>query len=475
MLQTAKWICAFLISSFFCELTAVGQALPNLFPFPNRFGLLKTYSTQGDTIDLSGPFFRSLGGNGRSCSSCHQPAQGWSVSPDELKLRFLITEGLDPIFRTNDGSVCDHGVDTSTVGTRSSAYRLLLNKGLIRVSMPVPENAEFEVINLANPYGCNEMDKISVYRRPLPSTNLRFLSAVMWDGRESSIQTGTQPITYNTNPDDLRADLAHQAMDAALGHAQAPIAPTQEQLQAIVNFEMAMATAQAFDFHAGPLDTHGATGGPVTLGKQTIPAFYIGINDPLGGNPRGAPFNPNVFKLFDAWMNSPQYPEEHAAAQLVRASIARGQALFNSRPISINGVAGLNDELHVASITGTCGTCHDAPNAGDHSIAVALNIGVADPDSALDLSYLPLITFENKVTHEIKVTTDPGRALITGLWKDIGKVKGPVLRGLAARAPYFHNGSAATLGDVIDFYNKRFDIGLSQQEKEDLIAFLNAL
>src|SRR5690242_9449848 len=73
---------------------------------------------------------------------------------------------------------------------------------------------------------------------------------------------------------------------------------------------------------------------------------------------------------------------------------------------------------------------------------------VADPDSPLDASHLPVMALQNKVTYEIKVTTDPGRALITGLWKDIRKVKGPVLRGLAARPTYFHNGSAATLGEV---------------------------
>ena len=68
-----------------------------------------------------------------------------------------------------------------------------------------------------------------------------------------------------------------------------------------------------------------------------------------------------------------------------------------------------------------------------------------------------------------------GRALSTGKWKDVGKVKGPVLRGLSARAPYFHNGSAGSLGDVIDFYNQRFDVGFTPQEREDLIAFLRGL
>lgn len=158
-----------------------------------------------------------------------------------------------------------------------------------------------------------------------------------------------------------------------------------------------------------------------------------------------------------------------------RASIARGQILFNSKSINITGVAGLNDDLNLASIPGTCGTCHDTPNAGNHSLAVPLNIGVGDVNSPLDVSYLPVITLQNKVTGAIKVTTDPGRALVTGLWKDNGKVKGPVLRGLAARAPYFHNGSANTLAAVLDFYNERFNIGFTAAEKRDLIAFLSAL
>ena len=76
---------------------------------------------------------------------------------------------------------------------------------------------------------------------------------------------------------------------------------------------------------------------------------------------------------------------------------------------------------------------------------------------------------------QIFKVTDPGRALITGQCTDIGKLKGPILRGLAARAPYFHNGSAATLLDVVNFYNQRFNIGLTEQQKGDLAAFLGSL
>jgi cytochrome c peroxidase len=104
-----------------------------------------------------------------------------------------------------------------------------------------------------------------------------------------------------------------------------------------------------------------------------------------------------------------------------------------------------------------------------------LNIGVADVHGPLDVSYLPVFTLVNNATGETVETTDPGRALITGKWADIGKVKGPILRGLASRAPYFHNGSGATLADVIRFCEMRFNVSFTPAEKADLIAFLNSL
>ena len=252
-----------------------------------------------------------------------------------------------------------------------------------------------------------------------------------------------------------------------MGHAQAAAPPTPQQVQDIVNFETALRTAQAIDFRAGFLNADEANGGPVPLASQ---AFFIGINDSFpasfGFNPTGAPFNAAIFNLFDPWLNS------HSEA---RASIARGQAVFNTKTINISGVAGVNDALGLASLPGECGTCHDSPNVGDHSFPAPLNIGVGDLTSPLDVSYLPVITLRNNATGETVETTDPGRALITGKWADVGKVKGPILRGLAARAPYFHNGSAASLSDVVTFYDKRFNVGFTDQEKADLIAFLNSL
>ncbi len=71
--------------------------------------------------------------------------------------------------------------------------------------------------------------------------------------------------------------------------------------------------------------------------------------------------------------------------------------------------------------------------------------------------------------------TDPGKAMLSGKWTDIGKTKGPMLRGLAGRAPYFHNGSAKDLTTVVKFYDARFNIGFTPQQVSDLVAFLSAL
>jgi len=100
-----------------------------------------------------------------------------------------------------------------------------------------------------------------------------------------------------------------------------------------------------------------------------------------------------------------------------------------------------------------------------------MNIGVSDPAQ----SHLPRITLYNESTGETTWTTDPGRAMITGAWNDIGKFKVPSLRGLAGREPYFHNGSARTLRDVVDFYVRRFGLDLTPDESKDLVAFLAAL
>jgi hypothetical protein len=77
-------------------------SVPAVVDTLNPSGVLRTIATNGNTLDLSNPFFQSLGMNGRSCVSCHVPETGWTISPSELQRRFDRTDGLDPIFRTYD-------------------------------------------------------------------------------------------------------------------------------------------------------------------------------------------------------------------------------------------------------------------------------------------------------------------------------------------------------------------------------------
>jgi hypothetical protein len=445
--------------------------LPNMLPFPNPTGLAATFSTAGN-VNLQGPFFQSLGTNGRSCGTCHQPDQGWTVTPEGIRSRFDATGGTDPIFRTNDGSNSPNA-DVSTVESRRAAYSMLLTKGLIRIGIGIPAIREFELVAVDDPYGHATATELSLFRRPLPTTNLKFLSTVMADGRETfKDATSHDCIIGTTNCfATIHFDLADQSNVATTGHAQAAQPLTDEQREAIVVFETGLFTAQVFDDAAGDLTARHARGGPIQLSQHD---FYFGINDVVSGDYRtGALFNSNVFTLYDAWNTINGGGADGSRAE-ARRTVARGETLFNTKPIRITGVKGLNDDLNVPVLQGTCTTCHDAPSAGDHSIPAPLDIGLTDvsrrtPD-------LPLYTLRHTVApFETIQTTDPGRALITGKWKDIGRFKGPILRAVATRAPYFHNGSAKDLGAAVDFYDQRFAIGFTDAEKSDLVAFLRTL
>ena len=453
-----------------------GFSLANLFPFLDLTGFSATNSTTG-SISLSGPFFQSLGTNGRTCGTCHAPSDGFGLSAADAQLRYFLTRGRDPLFAQVDGSTCPTGPVNNT---------LTANDGLIRIGLQVPPNAtdpsapQYTITAVQDPYGCalttdtQASQTASVYRRPLPTSNLGFLSAVMFDGRESFSYPLNNEQTFAAN---LNTDLTQQAIDATLGHAQAKQPPTSTQLSQIVSFEMALNSAQYYDFFAGNLYAqNGSQGGPQFLPSQQ---FYPGINDSLGGDPHGQQFTPNAFTLYTSWQNSPNSQQ---------ASIERGQEIFNTQPLTISDVPGLTTGTQ--QIMGTCTTCHDTPNVGNHSLSLPLDIGTGhslqyetDPNiiaglQKLQIPTLPvfqLVCTQGAQAGQTFYTTDPGKALISGQCSDISRIKGPILRGLASRAPYFHNGAAGNLSQVVNFYNQRFQIGLSSQQIQDLINFLQTL
>jgi hypothetical protein len=282
------------------------------------------------------------------------------------------------------------------------------------------------------------------------------------------------------------------------------VPPTIDQQTAIVSFEMGLFSAQQVDGRAGSLTDYGALGGAKNLSGTS---YYPGINDTLGADPTGAKFNPTGMTLFSSWENTEADNERDWAAIQAREDIAAGETLFNSRALTITNVRGLNDNpalaaalgttVPIASFPGTCTTCHDTPNVGNHSLPLPLDIGTghdsaqeSDTQIANALAQLsfpgvpvyeitgcpnPFATLGQPSTPYVIYTTDPGKGIVTGQCSDVNRTKGPVLRGLAARAPYFHNGSARDLNEVLNFYNQRFQMNLTEKEKSQLIAFLNSL
>jgi cytochrome c peroxidase len=469
--------------------SARGEGAPQgrVFTVHNESGRARTINVAGfPVMALDNPFFLDLGVNGRRCITCHEPQSNMTVTPARLRARFDTSEGNDPIFRPNDGSNSPLA-DTSTVEARRAAYSMLLTKGLIRIGLPIPATAEFELVSVQDPYGYAghnaNGDELSLFRRPPPATNLGFLSTVMWDGRET-LEKGS--------PSAIHFDLAHQSNTATEGHAERPAPIDEATRDLIVAYELGLYTAQVFDHAAGELVAAGGQGGPEALSDRI---FVFGVNDPLGCDPAGATCtgsNPNftsvVFTEYAAWGQL-----RGGGRNVARSAVARGQDLFNTLVIPITAVAGINDDFggpgHFdVPILGTCTTCHDTPHVGNHSVPAPLDIGIADPPVPVDqggdgvhnrfglpVGDMPVYTLRHRASGELKVVTDPGRALITGRWKDVGRFKGPILRGLAGRAPYFHNGSAATLLEVVNLYDLRFDLRLSEQQKAELVAFLRTL
>ena len=217
-------------------------------------------------------------------------------------------------------------------------------------------------------------------------------------------------------------------MRNVLGPQQGTTSATAAVIANIVDFETSLSTAQLIVPGVGRLDSDGARGGPEAL---SFMAKFEGR-----------------FDLFDAWAN-------HKNRR--RAQIARGQELFNN-----TNPGGRR-----------CGACHSAANNGTNFNNLLFNIGTAS--AAARTPDLTLHTFRNRATGEIQQLTDAGRGNVTGLWNDLGKFKTPTLRALAARAPYFHNGIAATLEDVVHHYETHLGFIFTDEERADLVAFLSAL
>ncbi len=405
-------------------------------------GQLRLLNKSGEVETKDHPFFTPLGTNGRACVTCHQPTSAMSLSLDLIRLRWADTNGKDPLFAAVDGSNCP-----DLPQDKEESHSLLLERGLFRIALPWPPvtasgqlfKPDFRIDVVRDPTGCNKNPaSISVYRRPRVAANLQYIAlptgdTLMADGREGTLQS--------------------QATSAALTHEQASAAPTRAQLQQIEDFERQLFMAQQWDVLGGLL---AEPGGPPLLGADNLASGVAGAGAvPAGGN---------LAAWFDPWRNL-------SAANLAirqrafRESVLRGVDLFASREF------GLPDGKQ-----GTCATCH-RPGI-NHSI----DIGTTNLPTAKESPELPLfrITCDASAPPHPQLgrtflTQDPGRALITGKCADAGSILMQQFRGLTARAPYFANGSAGDLTELVDFFDRRFKIGLTDNEKQDLVNFLSIL
>ena len=396
-------------------------------------------------IDRTNPFFLKVGSNARTCETCHMAREGWTFTSGGALARFNSNGGTGPMFLPHDASN-NVSADHSTVEQRRLRYSLVINRGLIQTPQALPSGADFSIAQVDDPYGSSTPASFLRFRRPNSIANERLTQTITWNGFDIPVRP-------------LLVGGSNQAADV---HLEAIGDLDLTTLEAMADFMENLVFAQAEDTAAGRLDLEGARGGVVALASET---FVAGANDPLSIG-----FNPNVFTLYGAWAGRGGTTQEAA-----RAAIGRGEVLFNTKQFDISGVAGLNDPVARPVIRGTCSTCHAVPNVGNHPVFRPMDIGTTD--RAPRQAELPLLHAQVPRSGAIltRRVTDLGIAVQTGRWDDIGKFSVPRLRGLVSRAPYFHNGFARNLQEVIAFYKTRFNITLTAAETNDLAAFLRAL
>ena len=473
------------------------HVIGEMLEFPNEYGKLRLIN-DGEPINTAGhPFFEPIGANGRACVTCHQPADAMSLSAETARARWSATDGQDPLFAAIDGSNCP----SLPQGERAS-HSLLLDKGLFRIARPWPPKAadgttvvpEFTLEVVSDPTGCNldpeygmfsDAPAISVFRRPRPVANMKYLLTLpngvtpheyfMYNDKSllpKDPETG-EFVSVQLMADGRLLTLRSQAGDAGATHLGMLAKLTDEELGKIESFARSIYVAQGFSNGAGELS---GAGTPPGLGPQ---AMRDGPPGELGNNPVN-----RVFGAFGMWLGGEDTAmgEEQRRQAEFQNSVARGANVFFDKRFIIKDVGVYNDKgLGNPFIRSCASGCHNTVLAGMDLAPGFMDLGLNNwPWNRRD--DLPLFKAvcrddaapQSFLGREI-YTHDPGRALVTGKCSDIGASMTQQMRGLAARAPYFMAGSANSLREMVDFYDRRFNIRYTEQEKQDLVNFMSVL
>jgi hypothetical protein len=457
-----------------------GRTFPAKVDYDTPSGSLRVLLTGGPLDTKGHPFFTPSAPGKRACITCHQPADAMSLSAQTARQRWDATGGKDPLFAAYDGSNCP----TQPQGDAAS-HSLLLKYGLFRIQRAWPPRdlagkpivPDFDIAVVRDPTGCNSATRgpikgnISVYRRPRPVANLKYLLAIgfAYDPKQGmplplDPETG-KPMSGNLMADGRAGTLNAQMRDASSTHLELLKHMDAADMAKILDFESRVFTAAQRDATAGALDGDGAEGGAEKLANSK--AGQLGSI----GKP--------VWSEFAAWEKPALGLAPERAA--FRASVARGAKVFREKTFLISDSSGINAPIGFGNpVRNACAFCHNMSQMGNDVAPGQVDLGTTNQPFADPMPWLPLFRITCKgrphpFYGRVIYTSDPGYALTTGRCADVGKITLQSLRGLAARAPYFSNGNAGDLRGVVDFYERRYKIGYTEQEKQDLVNLMSVL
>ena len=462
------------------------REFPSSLSYPNALGVSTTLNVGGPTSTAQHPFFASHSANGRACVSCHQPSDGMSLSLDTIRKRWEETQGKDPIFAANDGANC-----TSLPQGEPASHSLMLERGLVRVARPWPPRTlegavidpEFSLEVVRDPTRCNLDPKhglksaqpmVSVYRRPRPATNIKYLTSVGFPFEPKNgmplptdAETG-QMVSGNILSDNRMPTIRAQIRDAFKTHLDVSAPVSKQTVESVETFLQQLYSAQTVHSVGGLLNEGGASGGPEALRDAREGDLQY------GGSP--------IWKEFSSWMKPEMRGTHDAQQSAFRESVARGAEIFANRTFLIDDSAGITNVGFGNPVRNSCAFCHNMQRTGLDVAPGQVDIGTTNSPHANSSPELPLFKLTCKADARphpylgrVVYTQDPGFALTTGKCVDIGKITAQQMRALAARPPYFSNGSAKTLREIVDYYDRRYRIGFSEQEKQDLTNLMSVL
>jgi cytochrome c peroxidase len=352
-----------------------------------------------------------LGGNGRACSDCHMPSEGFQLSPAAAQSRFDALQAKrehnknadDPLFRPVDAD------DFRINGDNAIDFSNLVENGLVRVTMPLPPN-----VKLIDPVTGQLSDETSVdlWRAVMPVLNVAITGPdgvlPIWPpGAPRSPIMGQDPNGPNRQggyQHDARfGTLQEQARGALFAHAQVSVEPPARMLDDLAAFQQTLFSSPGVELLAGA----------ILSGSTPFP-------DPD--------------------------PELNEFEQ-------QGKVVFNRACAQCHG-----GTLHPSGSTPE--TAFVRPLVRYHNIQTACPRPTTDgyapcPERLARNARTYRITLANG-TFQFVTTSDPGRLLLTGQPADLGVMDVTQLRGISRTAPYFHNNSAATLEEMLDHYDAFF-------------------